>query len=423
MKVELSTPAAIDFALPPELEAHDPPEAWGRSRDDVRMMVAYRDDGRLTHARFRDLPDFLRRGDLLVINTSRTLPASVPVRRRDGTDLDLHLSTPVLGGDQPPDLEGPVEADPTWIVELRTPPEDGGDPFRTITPGEQLGLPKGSARILGPYPPPRSSFLPLGDGLERTSRLWVAALRLPSSLGSYLKRYGRPIRYGHIRREWPTSYYQNIYATEAGSAEMPSAGRPFTPEMITALIARGIDVAPLTLHSGVASLEDHEPPVAEFYRVPGETARRVMLTREMAGRVIAVGTTVVRALETVTDRSGNVQAGEGWTRLLISPSEQVRSVDGLLTGWHEPRASHLLLLEALAGRELLECAYHAALEHRYLWHEFGDLCLILVRELASGGEPVVLPASSQAKAKTVAAKTGSLASASPHTVARRTQRC
>jgi S-adenosylmethionine:tRNA ribosyltransferase-isomerase len=180
-----------------------------------------------------------------------------------------------------------------------------------------------------------------------------------------------------VTREWPVSSYQTVFAMEAGSAEMPSAGRAFTPEMITELIARGIEVAPLTLHAGVASLEEDEPPPAEFYRVPEATARRVGLARAAGGRVVAVGTTVVRALETVADASGTVHGGAGWTKLVVSPARGVRAVDGLLTGWHEPRASHLLMLEAVAGRPLLEASYRAALEHGYLWHEFGDLHLVL----------------------------------------------
>lgn len=364
----------LEFALPPELEAHDPPEARGRSRDDVRMMVAYRHDRRLVHARFRDLPGVLRPGDLVVINTSRTLPASLPARRADGTLLDLHLSTPVLGDRAPVDVTRPPDAgQDTWVIELRTPAEEAGRPFRAATPGETLALPEGSAEILGPYPP----LCGHAEDWPVESRLWAAALRLPSPLGPYLERHGRPIRYGPVRRAWPASYYQTVYAVEAGSVEMPSAGRPFTPETIAALIARGIDVAPITLHAGVASLEDHEPPLTEFYRVGEETAGRVRLTRETGGRIIAIGTTVVRALETVTAVDGTVHAGEGWTKLVISPARGVRTVDGLLTGWHEPRASHLLMLEAVAGRELLEVSYHAALEGGYLWHEFGDLHLLL----------------------------------------------
>ena len=364
----------LEFDVPPELEAHEPPEARGLSRDDVRLMVAYRHDCRLVHGRFRDLPEFLEPGDLLVINNSETLPASIPARRGDGTLLELHLSTPLPSGQGPVDLDAPPGPDPqAWVVELRRQSGDDSLLFRRPDPGETLALPDAKAEILEPYPP---NCAPL-DERPGESRLWTALLRLPSALGPYLERHGHPIRYGYVTREWPVSYYQTVFAMEAGSAEMPSAGRAFTPEMITGLIARGIDVAPITLHAGVASVEEHEPPPAEFYRVPGETARRVSQAREAGGRVIAVGTTVVRALETAADEGAVVREGRGWTRLVVSPERGVRVVDGLLTGWHEPRASHLLMLEAVAGRDLLEASYRAALEHRYLWHEFGDLHLVL----------------------------------------------
>ena len=364
----------LEFQVPPELEAHEPPEARGLSRDEVRLMVAYRHHPRLVHGRFRDLPEFLEPGDLLVINNSGTLPASIPARRPDGTPLELHLSTPLPSGQGPVDLEASPGPDPqAWVVELRR--QSGGDslPFRRPDGGEMLALPDATAEILEPYPP---NCGPL-DERPAESRLWTALLRLPSALGPYLDRHGHPIRYGYVGREWPVSYYQTVFAMEAGSTEMPSAGRAFTPEMITGLIARGIDVAPITLHAGVASLEEHEPPPAEFYRVPRETARRVSQAREAGGRVIAVGTTVVRALETAADEGAVVREGRGWTRLVVSPERGVRVVDGLLTGWHEPRASHLLMLEAVAGRELLELSYRAALQQRYLWHEFGDLHLVL----------------------------------------------
>jgi S-adenosylmethionine:tRNA ribosyltransferase-isomerase len=180
-----------------------------------------------------------------------------------------------------------------------------------------------------------------------------------------------------VREGWPLSYYQTVYATEAGSAEMPSAGRAFTPELITRLVAGGVQIAPLLLHTGVASLEAHEPPYEEYYRVPRETAALVNAAQRDGRRVIAVGTTVVRALETVADPAGTVRPGTGWTRLVITPERGLRTVTGLLTGLHEPQASHLAMLEALAGRAHLRLTYTEALRQHYLWHEFGDLHLIL----------------------------------------------
>jgi len=363
------------FEVPSELEAHEPPEARGLSRDQVRLMVAYRSDLRLVHARFRDLASYLGAGDLLVINNSGTLPASIRAARSDGTLLELHLSTPLPSGQGPVDLDAPPGPDAQiWVVEFRRPSGNDSMPFRRPQSGETLTLPQGGAlEVLEPYPPDCGPV----EGTPRESRLWTAALRLPSPLGPYLAAHGHPIRYRHVTEEWPVSYYQTVYAREAGSAEMPSAGRAFTAEMITQLISQGVDVAPVTLHAGVASLEEHETPPAEFFRVTPQTALRANLAREARGRIIAVGTTVVRALETVADRSGHVRAGEGWTGLVVSPQRGVQVVDGLLTGWHEPRASHLLMLEAIAGRELMERSYRAALERGYLWHEFGDLHLVL----------------------------------------------
>jgi S-adenosylmethionine:tRNA ribosyltransferase-isomerase len=207
--------------------------------------------------------------------------------------------------------------------------------------------------------------------------LWISTLDLPEPLDEYLEQYGFPIHYGYVRESWPSSYYQTVYATETGSAEMPSAGRAFTPELLTHLVARGVQIAPLLLHTGVASLEDNEPPYEEFYRVPPETARLVNAARASGRRVVAVGTTVVRALETVTDDDGIAHPGEGWTRLLVTPERGIRSVDAMLTGLHESRSTHLAMLEALAGHEHLRIAYREALREGYLWHEFGDLHLIL----------------------------------------------
>jgi S-adenosylmethionine:tRNA ribosyltransferase-isomerase len=211
----------------------------------------------------------------------------------------------------------------------------------------------------------------------RSRRLWIARLELPEPLGGYLARHGHPIRYGYVPREWPLASYQTVFAQEPGSAEMPSAGRPFTAELITALAARGVLVAPLTLHTGVSSPERGEAPYPERYRVPAETARIVNAVRSWGGRIVAVGTTVVRALETVAAPDGTVETGEGWTSLVVTPERGLRAVDALVTGWHEPEASHLEMLRAAAPEELLDRSYSAALDHGYLWHEFGDSHLLL----------------------------------------------
>ena len=355
MTATLTAAPPIVFELPRDLEAHEPPEARGLARDDVRLLVSRRDVAP-EHASFRSLPDILDPGDLLVINTSATLPASLDAVRPDGSVVELHLSTPLPAG--------------LWVVELRQPATPGTLPFRTDVTGECLALPAGARiEILARYP--------------RSGRLWVAVLHLPapiegpSGLEEYLAVHGRAIRYAHVDHDWPLSAYQTVYADEPGSAEMPSAGRAFTAELITALVARGVGVTPIVLHAGVGSLETGELPTPEPFRVPASTAARVNATRAAGGRVVAVGTTVVRALETVADAGGVAHPGEGWTEVIITAERGIRVVDGLLTGWHEPAASHLLMLEAVAGRQMLDDAYKAALAGGYLWHEFGDLHLLL----------------------------------------------
>jgi S-adenosylmethionine:tRNA ribosyltransferase-isomerase len=209
------------------------------------------------------------------------------------------------------------------------------------------------------------------------TRLWLARFHGAVALPAHLARHGRPIRYSYVREQWPLADYQTVFALDPGSAEMPSAGRPFTPELVTRLVARGTLVAPVTLHTGVSSPERHEPPYPERYAVPRATAELVNDVRGRGGRVIAVGTTVVRALETAAAPDGIVTASEGWTGLVVTPERGLYAVDGLITGWHEPQASHLRLLEAAAGEPLLRRCYDEALSAGYLWHEFGDSHLVL----------------------------------------------
>jgi S-adenosylmethionine:tRNA ribosyltransferase-isomerase len=205
----------------------------------------------------------------------------------------------------------------------------------------------------------------------------VATIETHQPLSQYLDRYGFPIRYKYVRQEWPLSYYQTVFAGERGSSEMPSAGRPFTQGLVDQLKAKGVQIQPILLHTGVSSLESYEPPYEEYFRVPPETARAVNQVRLQGGRVIAVGTTVVRALETAAGEDGQVRCGEGYTSLVITPECGVKVVNGLLTGLHEPRSSHLMMLEAIAGSRHVRRTYEAALQGGYLWHEFGDLHLIL----------------------------------------------
>lgn len=350
----------LEFELPAALEAAEPPEARGLRRDQVRLMVSSLAGDRISHGRFHDLPAHLSPGDVLVVNTSGTLNAALPARRRDHTVVELHLSTRL-----PAHL---------WIVEMRMPEGASSKPFCEVQPGETFALPAGgSATLHTPYAQTDREAPPGATCV----RLWIATLHLPGDLAAYLDAYGTPIRYGYMRQAWPLSYYQTVFATEPGSAEMPSAGRAFTTELVTRLVASGVRIAPLLLHTGVSSQEDHEPPYEEFYRVSTETADLVNQARRAGKRVIAVGTTAVRALESVTDAAGVSHPGEGWTRLIVTPERGLRAVNGILTGLHEPKATHLAMLSALAGEAHLALAYDEALREGYLWHEFGDLHLIV----------------------------------------------
>ena len=315
----------------PVRSASPPPEARGLARDAVRLLVAR--PGSVQHARFRDLAGFLEPGDLVVVNTSATLAAAVDGRGRQG-QVTVHLSSELPDG--------------TWAVELR--------------PGR---------RADGPLP-----GVAVGDTVA-TSRLWQARLVVPGPVPAYLARHGRPIAYSYVPDDWPIACYQTVFGREPGSAEMPSAGRPFSDAVVTDLVTAGVSLAPVTLHAGVSSQEAGEPPLPEPFRVPAGTAHLVQHTRRLGGRVVAVGTTVTRALETAAAEDGTVRPAEGWTDLVLGPERPARVVDGLVTGWHEPGASHLRLLEAVAGRELVASAYDAAYTAGYLWHELGDSALLL----------------------------------------------
>ncbi|MET9053520.1 S-adenosylmethionine:tRNA ribosyltransferase-isomerase [Streptomyces bacillaris] len=434
--------------MPPELSARVPAEQRGSGRDDVRLLVTR--GAEVSHHAFRELPGQVRAGDVLVVNTSATLPAAVN-GRVGGERVVVHFSTRGEDG--------------RWAVELRAPGGSGATGPRPGGPaGAVVRLPGGRELVLeepmggvlsagNASPTTRSRRAPghtpalapegteagpaeagageaagaveagpseagavgrgtveagatevgaveggtveagagargavgrgpVGAGPASGARLWWA--RVPEGVPGLLRRYGRPIRYGYTERDQPLSAYQTVFAVAApdgsGSAEMPSAARPFTAALVAELVSRGVQFAPLSLDTGVASAEAHEPPYPERFSVPPTTAWLVNAARAAGGRVIAVGTTAVRALESAVDAAGVVRPVSGWTDLVVTPRRGVRVVDGLLTGLHEPEASHLLMLEAVAGREALRRGYEAALERRYLWHEFGDVHLLLPDE-------------------------------------------
>ncbi len=353
----MSTPAAVAplaAGQPDEPVSPAPAESRGLARDGVRLMVA---TGRgLVHARFHDLPAYLHPGDLVVVNNSATIAAELDGRWRGGPVV-VHVATRLDEG--------------TWVVELRTAPA-ASKPVLDAAVGDRVTL-AGSTQLL--LLEPRAARPRARSGV----RLWRVAVEGDRPLTQQLLRHGRPISYGYLDRRYPLSAYQTVFAHRPGSAEMPSAGRPFTPDLVTRLVARGVLLATVTLHTGVSSQEAGEPPLAERFAVPAATARLVDVTRRGGGRVVAVGTTVTRALESVVLEDGTLTSRSGWTDRVLSPDAPPRVVDGLLTGWHEAGASHLQLVESVAGPTLMRRAYEAARTGEYLWHEFGDTVLFLPR--------------------------------------------
>ncbi len=343
------------YNLPFDLEqrhlATEPPEASGRRRDDVRLLVS-RGHDRPVHSRFREFASFLEPGDLMVVNTSGTRAAAIDATLTDGDAVVIHVSTELPGG--------------LWMVEPRRRIDNGSTrPLSFVAPDASVVTLDGGLRLHLLQPAPSSR------------RLWLAAVIGEGDLAEALAEHGRPIRYSYVDRDWPIEAYQTVFSNEAGSAEMPSAARPFTDEIVSALIRRGVGIASITLHTGVSSLEGDELPYAEQFTVSAATAAIVNATHASDGHVVAVGTTVVRALETAADAHGVVHPAAGWTDTVITPARGVRAVDGLLTGWHEPRSSHLAMLEAIGGRDLLLDAYVAAWDAGYRWHEFGESHLLL----------------------------------------------
>jgi len=344
------------FRGPQPHVADAPAEERGRSRDGVRLLVA-RPSG-ITHTTFSHLADHLDAGDLLVVNISATVNGEIDavLQTADGSrPVVAHLATPLPDG--------------SWVVELRTSPHASA-PVLDAQPGQRITGVAGPLRLLEPYGARPCS--PTGTG----NRLWRARAEAGQDVKALVDAHGRPIAYGYLRRRWPLTAYQHVFATVPGSAEMASAARPFTNRIVTQLLAKGVLIAPVVLHTGVSSQEAGEAPQPERFQVPPATAGVVNRVRAAGGRVVAIGTTATRALESAV-AGGVVVPREGWTERVVTPANPPEVVRGLLTGWHDAMASHLLLVEAVAGASLTQRAYDAALTREYEWHEFGDSGLLL----------------------------------------------
>ena len=354
------------FELPAELSAKEPPERRGIARDQVRLMVINRNTCQVEHTRFNSIGNFLRPGDLLVFNTSRTLPASL-----DGCEASLGQCIEIRLAQHLPD--------DSWLA-LVLCQQEPSIANRDLVPCPNQILHELTGRSID-----------FGQGLTATiesrdrhiPRLWkIRFSKSGTELLDSLYRLGRPIRYEYVSAPWDLDYYQTVYAKEPGSAEMPSAGRAFTWKLLFDLKRRGVETAQILLHTGLSSYMDDDLDAQhlaseEEYLISEAAALKINRTHEAGGRVIAVGTTVVRALESVADATGKVQPQHGYTRLHITADHQLKTVDGLLTGLHEPEASHLDLLTAFLPAEKIQEAYEDAVKRGYLWHEFGDLNLIV----------------------------------------------
>lgn len=338
---------SLYFERPAALQATMPPEERGLQRDEVRLLVST--PAGHSHSTFTQLADFLAPGDLLVVNRSATLPASLPTGSVHGPML-LNLSTNYGDG--------------VWLAEPRWSTSEAGP--LPLASGDIVQVGEVPIHLLAPHP-----------GLPR---LWF--VRAAGDLCQAMQWHGMPIRYGYVEQRQPLSAYQTIFSKIPGSAEMPSAGRPFTRRVLRSLQKRGVQIAGLLLHTGVSSLEvesaivEEQPMYAEPFHIPRATARAIHQARQAGRRVIAVGTTVVRALESAWDGTA-VQPMRGFTRLYLHSGRPVQVVDGLITGFHDPLASHLAMLYAIAGETLIRSAYNIAVDQGYLWHEFGDSHLIL----------------------------------------------
>jgi S-adenosylmethionine:tRNA ribosyltransferase-isomerase len=337
-----------------------PPEERGLARDEVRLLVS--EGSTHLHARFTDLPTFLRAGDLLVVNRSATLPAALPAHGSNGAFL-LHLST--------------AYGRRLWLAEPR---------WSASRPGP---VPLAEAETVKAGPSGSELEAVVGPAFPGISRLRF--VRFASDPLPLLAQRGRPIRYGYLEREVELPFYQTIFGDRPGSAEMPSAARPFTERTVAGLQAAGAELSRITLHTGVSSLDAGDLEWGELcpepFEVPPETAARLNDALSAGRRIIAVGTTVVRAL-TSAWAGGSFRPARGMTRVYVRPGTSLPPLAGLLSGFHDPRGSHLEMLDALAGRRGLTDAYRLARESGYLWHEFGDVHLILTGRQAAGRLPL-----------------------------------
>ncbi len=343
----------FQFILPQKLACPLPTEERGLNRDDVRLMVSKHDGRTISHHIFHQLDQVLDAGDVLVVNTSATIPAALPLVLPDGQEARLHLSTQLN--------------ERRWLVEIRAVSQNNTRRWISGAPGQSFELPGGaSLQLKAPF-----------YQNKQLLHLWEANLQVPQPLAEYLQQFAQPVKYQSINKPYPLGYYQTYFGQHAGSTEMPSAARGFTQTLVRKLLRKGVQIVPILLHTGVSSLEINEHPYPEYLEISSLSSQQINIAKRKSKRIIAVGTTVVRALESAADKTGKVKPYRGLTELYIRSNYRMKVANGLLTGLHEPEASHLHMLQSIASKQHLQLAYQAALQEQYYWHEFGDLHLIL----------------------------------------------
>ncbi len=350
-----------NFNLPKILECSTPSEERGIGRDEVKLMISNKYTNEIHHKKFKEIDAFLEEGDVLIVNTSGTMNAALSVELPNSKKGRLHLSTQI--------------ASDKHLVEIREVENNETKRFHDLEAGEQLQLEHGGkVKLIEPYYENKQD--------KSHIQLWVVEFDISQDLNSYLEKYGSHIKYFGVDKKYPTEYYQTCFVTEKGSTEMPSAGRAFTPNLITKLIAKGIQFAPILLHTGISSLEANEKPYPEYFSVSQASADVINNAKKNGNRIIAVGTTAIRAIESSLNEENKVIANEGLTDLFVTPERGLKVIDSMITGFHEPKASHLLMMEALVNREHLELCYQSAIKKEYKWHEFGDVHFIATANLA-----------------------------------------
>jgi S-adenosylmethionine:tRNA ribosyltransferase-isomerase len=343
----MMTATAFDFYLPSELNASHPPERRGIRRDHVRMMVLDKKTGDVSHDKFFRLAEYLKPGDLVVMNNSRTVPAILKA--------GLYRNAKLLEKEAEIRLARRRNEE-TWDVLIVTDRVKLGDilQFSSDLSAVVIDMKEGS---------PLKTILFSKKGTDLFNSIYAL---------------GEPVRYEYINHPWGLDYYQTVFASHPGSVEMPSAGRAFSWELLFNLQHIGIELDFIQLHTGLSYLLDDEVETSptdnyEEYHLSEKTIEKIHKTKAAGGRVIAVGTTVVRALES----AGVTGELHGVTNLYINQNFPLKMVDGIITGFHEPKASHLDMLTAFVPQDLLWNAYEEAIDLQYLWHEFGDMNLIL----------------------------------------------